>query len=618
MAVLYAGSLLAQEPVPSDTLPADSAAAPPTDSVLDPAVGAEQEPTVDSLPIATMPILPAPADTGWVEAEVRWDRDALLSAAAITLSDLLAGVAGLHLLRFGYLGAPEALTTAGGAGAAVEVYWDGFRLDPLGASTVDLSRIELASLETVRVERALDAIRVHLTTRVADEARPYTRVEAAAGDLDTEIFTGVALIPRVLWGPLGLGVTRVETDGRGGVEGAVALNAFAHWGVTGEDWGVRVQARLDEVRRDPNHPLEGDSRRLDIVGRASAEVAPGVVLEVFGGKSELTVELPVDTLSPDPVAVDSFDVGPRTREPDPIQAGLRVGVARGPVFLEGDARWRDEGPLPKLELGMRGALSLADRVLLAGGVGHDRWSSVVGFDPATSWDARGALRVVGGLELTGAASGGELGVPHTGLGTAGVSRTALKRRRYGARLTLGPLRVAGGRVQVEVDSIVALGLGFDPRGARFSGADAQGWEAEGRVRAGGLPFRVEGWVQDWSEGATGPYLPARAWRAGLVYDHLPLASDNLHIYAGLFHSRRGAALFPVLSQPTLDGEPVAPVVLTELEGVSTLDFVLNVRVVTARLFVRWENTLLEDGQVFPERRLLRQRVITGLRWDFYN
>ncbi|HUG02619.1 MAG TPA: TonB-dependent receptor plug domain-containing protein [Longimicrobiales bacterium] len=613
----------AQEPIPRDSLPADTVVIEAGDSLP----AQEPGPELDTLSVPTMPVLPVPPDSGWIEGVTRWDRDALLSSTASTLSDLLARVSGLHALRFGYIGAPEAVTTAGAAAGAVEVYWDGYRLDPLGAGTVDLGRIELASLESVRVERSLDAVRIHLTTRVADDRRPYSRVEAATGDLDTEVFTGVALLPKVFWGPLGLGVSRVETDGRGGVEGAVALNAFAHWGVTRERWGLRLQARLDDLRRDANHPLQGDSRRIDVVGLFSADVAPGVVVEAFAGRTEFTAELP-DTLEEDPASPDTMPpdtlglggAGPRFAQPEVFQAGVRLGALRGPAYVRGELRWRDEGPLPALELGLRGGVSLADRFLLGAGVSHDRWSD--GPDAATSWDARAAVRVVGGLEFTGAIGDGDIGVPFAGPDagdSALVVVTSPRRTRVGGRLTLGPLRVGAGRVTARADTVVTLGLGFDPRGAPLPGTDVRGWEVAGMLSAGSWPFRVEGWLEDWSEGDSGPYLPVRAWRAGLVYDHLPLESDNLHIYAGLFHSRRGAALYPVphVSLPGED-EPPPAADLVEVPGVQTLDFLLNVRVVSVRLFFRWENMLLEDGEVFPGRPLLRQRVITGLRWDFYN
>jgi hypothetical protein len=72
-------------------------------------------------------------------------------------------------------------------------------------------------------------------------------------------------------------------------------------------------------------------------------------------------------------------------------------------------------------------------------------------------------------------------------------------------------------------------------------------------------------------------------------------------------------------QPVIDEEDPPPLAdLVETPAVQTLDFLLNVRVVSVRIFVRWENIALEDGDVFPDRRILRQRVITGLRWDFYN
>lgn len=632
----------AQDPVPPDTVPpADTVVVIPDDDLPDP------PPTdplaADSLRIPTMPVIGAAPDTGWVEGEFHWDREGLLSSTASTLGDLLARVPGLHVLRLGYIGAPETVTTAGGAGGAVEVTWDGMRLDPVAAATLDLGRIDLAAFESVRVSRGLDVVRISLTSRVADDVRPYSRVGAATGDFDTEVFTGVALIPKVFWGPLGLGVTRVETDGRGGVEGAVALGAFAHWGVTRERWGVRLQGRMDDLKRDEAHPLASDSRRVDVSALVTATPAEGVTVEAYVGRTDFDVELP-DTLEEEPEEEDPpvvvepppqtgmgtetsradslaiGEAGPRMAWPVRYQAGARVGVARGPAYLVAEGRWREEGMLPSLELGVRGSVSLLDRIYVAGGVSHDRWSE--GPDAANAWEGRGALRLIGGLEATAAVGGGDIGVPATRAAPEDstlVFVTSPRRSRLGARLTLGPLRVAGGRVKAEADSVATLGLGFDPRGVALPGTDVQGWEVSGKVSAGSWPFRVEGWLEDWPKGATGPYVPVRSWRAGLVYDHLPLESDNLHIYAGLFHSRRGAAFYPV-PHVAVDPDEVDPPAadLVEVPGVQTLDFLLNIRVVQVRIYLRWENTLREAGEVFPGRPILQQRVITGIRWDFFN
>ena len=115
-----------------------------------------------------------------------FDRDTLLWHNAETLSDLLAKVPGVFVLRGGWVGRPEPINFQGRAAAATEFLLDGVPYLPLGPDSlaVDPSTIALSFLERVEVERLPGLLRVHLFTRRHDRLPPRTAISVASGDFD--------------------------------------------------------------------------------------------------------------------------------------------------------------------------------------------------------------------------------------------------------------------------------------------------------------------------------------------------------------------------------------------------------------------------------------------------
>ena len=129
--------------------PRDSVAAAVPDSAS-PAVPAPAAP--DTTPIPQLPRLYAEAARDGEAGVWTWDQTALLASGALTLTDLLERIPGVTGVRYGFVGLPETVASLGSAGN-IELVLDGYVIDPLGAAALDLSRIELAELGHVRVER---------------------------------------------------------------------------------------------------------------------------------------------------------------------------------------------------------------------------------------------------------------------------------------------------------------------------------------------------------------------------------------------------------------------------------------------------------------------------------
>src|SRR5215208_5239320 len=116
----------ARDTLAVDTLAVDTAAAA-QDTVVPPAV------LFPAMPIAGTA---SAADGLWI-----WDQDALLRETPVTLVDLLERIPGIAAFRAGMFVQPEAAAAFGGTAGRMEIELDGYVLDPLTASSTDLSRI---------------------------------------------------------------------------------------------------------------------------------------------------------------------------------------------------------------------------------------------------------------------------------------------------------------------------------------------------------------------------------------------------------------------------------------------------------------------------------------------
>ena len=64
-----------------------------------------------------------------------------------------------------------------------------------------------------------------------------------------------------------------------------------------------------------------------------------------------------------------------------------------------------------------------------------------------------------------------------------------------------------------------------------------------------------------------------------------------------------------------DGLPVA----VDVPFNQSWYFRIQVRVVSLRIFIRWENfTVREENRDFPNRTLPKSRVMYGIRWTLWN
>lgn len=608
------------DPPPPDTIPPAADTLPVEVDVTpgDLPVRTEAGPE-DSVPAARFPSFPEGPASGWAGGSRVWEREEILASTAVTLTDFLEQVVGALPIRFGLLTGPEAAAVLGMGGGRMEVLLDGFPLDPLGTSSLDLGGIELISIERIRVDRTADVLRIELETAAPRLNRPYTRIEAGTGEFGTELFRGIILAPGTGLGPLSAGGQRLETQGWQEPGDRTAL--WAKWSLVRERGALQIEYRRSNLTRDEAAELPGESRRADVILRGRAEPAQGLSVEGFAGRS--SAELP-PWAYPDPA--DDLDGGVEGEETEEAEDGAspfvpslesvrwggRAGFRRAGVWVLAGFRMQDNPDLPRTQVDAVLGGAPMDYLQAEARLSRQGWREA---GSGNSIALRAAATPVPWLRLVGEFGDGRRGVPFSRDSTAVVRLTERTGHRFGAEVEWRRLRVGGAGIGLETDSVAGFGLGFDRGPALYRGGKVAGWEISGSVPLPLDPFSLEGSLITWQSGNTWVYLPVRSWRAALLYDHRPLASGNLHVVGRLEMRQRGSTLLP--GDPVLAEED--PTAETEVFGpLEILDFHLQIRILDVRAFLRWENMLNSEGQELFGRPVPPQRILYGVRWQFWN
>lgn len=199
-------------PAPPDSLPAQA----DTGTIRPDSIAGTRDPDV--------PAGPLPPGT-----RLTLTRDSLLWTSAFTLSDLIALVPGVYVARGGFWGQPEYIQYGGRGGSALEVYWDGMPMVPLGQDSLffDPSRVPLSYLERVDIEVEPAGIRVYLVSERHGGPAARSKVRIVSGPFETAAYAGLF---QHRW-PNGIGLDLAAdflgSEGARGPEGSD--NFFSVW-----------------------------------------------------------------------------------------------------------------------------------------------------------------------------------------------------------------------------------------------------------------------------------------------------------------------------------------------------------------------------------------------------
>lgn len=603
-----------------DTIPgADTLRQKPADPEAELREGAG--PSADSLSADTvfhnLPRTDAPGPAGWAQGVWYWDREAIMVAGAVTLADLLADVPGVVTLRAGDFGNPLAATAFGLGGGGIRVFRDGFELLPLEGGVPDLARIGLVGISSVRVERFPGTLNVHLEGLQYTEGRPFSLVEAGAGDLATNLLRGTFADPTALGGSVGVGLERADSRGARGTETGDVTGTWLRYQLhRGDVAGVAVELRKmgsKTAAADYASPVS----RTDWTVRGRARLAEGVSVEAYGGKSTHQVD--------DPRPAFALEGGSQS------QLGVRAALARGGLFAEGAYRRFGGEGLPSGRLDARlgahfpavgGFAAEADRATWPGVTTGARrvrgWTrSVLGLSVFGSWESgtTGArlTPLMGAPEPDPA--GGAGGPPadgDAGVAPPGFHVTERTATRVGAQWVWRGLALSGARLELEADSLLPLGLLPDRGAPALPGGTRSGWEAWGRIPMPmhGLSFQgsLQQWEEDWS------YLPRRSYAAALVFHDTFLESGNLEWWWTLGVRGHDPMTVRQVASEGEDGIELASVPFFQDWYAQ-----IQLRILTVKIFVGWENFARRPAlQSYPGRLLPITRAVYGIRWTLWN
>jgi hypothetical protein len=533
-----------------------------------------------------------------------------MASGANTLGELFAEVPGLIALWGGDYGTPIAMSAFGQGGGGYRVYRDGFELYPVEGGVPDLQHIGLAGITRVRLDRSLGAMTVEMWSHRHDDGRPLSVVEAGTGDFDTNTFRGIFAEPTALGGSVAVGLERADTRGVGTDEGGNRTGSWVRYQLHMRDRaGLAVDFR--RMGSQTKVPAYAPSlTRTDWTVRGRVEVVDGVVAEAYTGKSSLDASN----------AGADYGVWGGSR----AQHGVRLGLRRSGAWATGAFRLFGGG-LPARSFDVAGGLT-STWGGAAGRVRRDAWEGA----KTASTQGRAWLGPLLGVTVFGAWESGTFGardgpvldgltvptppflpLPHDDPPAVAVAdRSAL---RAGGSLEVLGATLAGAVLLVDADAHLPLFTQVDYGAPIEPGADRTGFEGYASVP---IPIfaglRLVGSYQEWDDG--GPYLPPRIYRTSLEYHRVHMDSGNLELWWSF--GVRGHDPMSVFVPADGTGGT---------GGLVTVPFYqdwyarIQVRIVTVRLFLGWDNfTLRRSLQNFPDRNLPYLRSFFGLRWDMWS
>ena len=631
--LLAAGPLRAQEP--PDTLPPPDTAqvVPETEGARgDTVQAAPDSAAADSImPIDTFPAFPGARDTGFPAAVWEWDREDLLSNRALTLTELLLQIPGVIALRGGDYGTPNTAFAFGAVAGRTRVFLDGFELTALEAASPDLSRMGLAALERIRVERDGTGLRIEIETHQPLDPVPTTLIEVGTGDLRTNLLRADFAHPNTLGGALTFSLDRIDTRGPGLEEQGARTGYGLRYGIHKGDRGGLVFSLRGYTADSELEEYFPSTSRSDWHVRGRWALTPDLIVDGFWGRS-------------------SYEVNPDDGEfglaVDRSQAGLRLGWESGPLSASTASRLFGSGDgdgIPDYAVEGRVGLDLPRFLNLEARGERTGWSS----ESTTDYTVRASTGSLFGLRAFGSYSDGTRGLPYAGPleqyrrdrvvrdSLQAVADTAqnppvvpelpppprlrLTERtswRVGGAFEWRGISASGAYMKVEADSLHPTGLQFDADGPVLAGGSRTGYEVQVGLPLG-KGFRVDAAYQSWEE--DWPYMPAATWDGEISYHGIFKPTGNLEVWGAVGVMGRDPMTLRLADpEPDVVPEDGSTPLLSVPFHQEWYGF-LQIRVVTVSIFLRWENLAGKDDNLdFPGRALPRFRTIYGVRWVLEN
>ena len=533
-----------------------------------------------------------PAD-GWSWSTYEWNRDQILRSNAMTLEDLLSEmVPGFTTLRTTWFGGPHyAIQGVLGPGF-LSVSMDGRELTTLDAGQVDLTRIALAGVESVRVRRRSDGWVAEVTTLRRKKRTAYSRITGGTGD------PGLSRLRLLFSNGMGrnfnLG-TSIDLLDTGGENPSTDFNFWGRveWLPGGGDSGLELHWVSEKMERTV-YDAE-DLNRTELFVRGRGNLGDHLQAEAFAG----TTGLSVDGESVRKVANGGFR--------------LSGEVERG-WFRSGFRLW-DDPAYPIADVDLEAGYQALSWLSLNAGGRLGSWN-----DFGASEMRAGAAATVRPLRLTLTVDGatGTRGVSYPTLGTA--DSVSFDLAAGGLALRLGPFALSGRGEYQKMSRQLPFGAVFDrdqSPGPRVElGLAEVGLDGPliplGLVLDNVAPIRLRGFFRYASvlDGTDPLYVPESIARAELFW-HDSFFEEELEVSASFGLNYRDA----MLTAPTPGSGSAVPVRVPEY---GFIDWNLMIRILGVRVYWRYENLTAAEGGDLPGLAFPVRRSVFGVKWEFLN
>ena len=533
-----------------------------------------------------------PAD-GWSWTTYEWDRETILRSNAMTLQDLLAElVPGFTTIRTTWFGGPHYAVNGAIGPGFISVSMDGRELTTLDAGQVDLTRIALAGVESVRVRRRADGWVAEVATLRREKREAYSRITGGTGD------PGLSRL-RLVFGNglgrnfnLGTGIDLLDTGGDT-PSGDFNFWGRVEWLPTGGDTGLELHWVTEKMERTVYSDEE--LNRTELFARGRGNLGRHFQVEAFAGTSGLSLE------------------GESARTV--ANGGFRLSGESADGWFRSSFRLWDDSSYPVVDGDLEGGY----RVL--------SWLSLNAGGRIASWNDFGTSELRAGLEarfrplrltLTADGATGTRGVSYPTLGTA--DSVTFDLAAGGLAVDLGPFTLSGRGEYQKLSRQLPFGAVFDrdqePGGEVELGLAEAGVQGPliplGLVLEGVSPIALRGFFRyaNVLSGDDPLYVPESVARAE-VFWHDSFFEEELEVSASFGLNYRDAML--TAPSPATGGS--LPV---EVPSYGFIDWNLMIRILGVRVYWRYENLTAAAGEDLPGLAFPARRSVFGVKWEFLN
>lgn len=593
---MFAGALLfvavsavAGQVVPSDVSATPLPVKPPTDTTGADSTQAKADSIKPPVGRFADPILHE------IGPQYQWNRRELFASGALTVSDLLDRIPGVTTYRSGWLATPQ-VAAFNGDFQRVRIFYDGIEmdnLDPDNGGILDLSTVQLWTLEHVSVERTAGEARVYLRSWRVDNTTPYTRVDVATGNEETNLYRGF-YGKRFARGELlqlagqQFGVSSSRLAGSGD-----ALSLLGRVGVGRKGWSVDAFVSRTHPTRGIQRPVIGrpeipalDANHTTAYVRAAVGKQGGPWAQITAGslrfKGNETVRTVVDGVTvTDTIALAISEA----------QYDLSVGYTLGPARIE-----------------------LRDRLRSIGG---DTYNSVSArLDVATRWALLSGFAESDGFRRS---TNADLGIRFQPLPFIAVSGSIAQTTSKSDNTIFPSSRSARGEVGIKLfrpwvsvgamtmdNAYVLAPIVYDTLLLPISLERSEG--VVGSIRGPlGRGFGIDAYVTRWT--SQRPYRPQYQSRSEINFGSTfprRFPTGNFELRVSAIYEYRGGNVFPLAAGDI------------EVLAAKTISGLVEIRIMRAVISYQQRNILAYQHEIVPGFEMPRVLAIYGVRWEFWN